>query len=265
MKKIVVFLLILTLTVTLMPAGAMANTEKKPIAAGKHMVKYAKQYVGSKYKRAGKHLKNLKKRGDKNKIDCTGFVQAIYKRYAKTKLPGGSLKRMMRKAKKMGKYIGRGTKAYRKAKPGDILIYKPGRWRQHVAIYYGKVNGKHMMIDSSRKCKGVSVHKVWKSPRAIIRLENTIEKKSKKYKKYVKTIEKENEEREKEQLPDDETLTEVVITNQEEEEPTEVVNDDNKTGDPETAGEAAEGQVTEGEAQSPPETPPDSEAANTGS
>ena len=218
MKRIVVFLLIFTLVVTLMPAGAMAKTVKKPMPAGKHMVKYAKQYVGSKYKRKGKHLKNLKKKGDKNRIDCTGFVQAIYKKYAKTKLPGGSLKRMMRKGKKIGKYIGRGKKAYRKAKPGDILIFKPGRWRQHVGIYYGKVNGKHLMIDSSRKRRGVSVHKVWKSPRAIIRLEDTIEKKSKIYKKYVKKINKENKKRQEEQLPDDETLTEVVIINQEEDE-----------------------------------------------
>lgn len=265
MRRIVVFLLIFTLTVTLMPAGAMASTEKKPMPAGKHMVKYAKQYVGSRYKRSGKHLKNLNNKRDKNRIDCTGFVQAIYKRYAKTSLPGGNLKRMMRKGKRIGTYIGKGSKAYRKAKPGDILIFKPGRWRQHVAIYYGKVNGKHMMIDSSRKCKGVSVHKVWKSPRAIIRLEDTIEKKSKIYKKYVKEIEEENEEREKEQLPDDETLTDVEIINQEEDEDGEKTVESPENGETADSEKAAEGHITEGEAQTPPETPPDDQTANTGS
>ena len=196
MKKIgIVILAILVALTTVVPMSldvASAKTKKKAMAPGKHMVKYAKQYKGSRYVRGGKYLKNLKKKGDKNRVDCTGFVQGIYKRYTNVKLPGGSLKRMMRKAKKMGKKVGSGRKGLRKAKPGDILIFNPGSGRQHVGIYFGHKGKKHYILESNSAAGGVTVRKFRQSPRAIINMENVIKKKSKKYKAYVKKIKKAN-------------------------------------------------------------------------
>lgn len=188
MRRIVVFLLILFMAVSIMPATADDASAASLEKAGKRMVKYAKLYKGSKYVRGGKHLRNLKKKNDINRTDCTGFVKGIYKRYANIKLPGGSHRKMLRKAMKYGDKIGSGTSAFKKARPGDIIFYNPGGWRQHVAIYYGKVDGKHMAIDCSRGKGGVSIHRVQKSPSAIVRLENKIAKNSKKYKKYKKKV-----------------------------------------------------------------------------
>ncbi len=185
MKKIVttVIALILAFT-TVLPMEASAAS-KDPLDPGEHLVKYAKKYLGSRYKRGGTYLKDLDKKGDKNRVDCTGFVQGIYKRYAKVKLPGGSLRRMERKAIKLGKKVGSYRKGLSKAKPGDILIFHPGSWRQHVSIYYGKKDGRHVVIEANSAAGGVTLRKLRNAPRSVIRMENVIRDNSDYYGRYL--------------------------------------------------------------------------------
>lgn len=191
MKRFAIIIVVMILAVTMIvPEGASAASKKKIPTAGKCMMKYAKKYTGSRYKLGGKHLKNLKKKGDKNRVDCTGFVKGILKRYAGINLKGNGTYSIKRSAYKLGgKKVGTGRKALRKAKPGDLIIYKPERgYPQHFAFYYGKVKGKHRQIDSSPGGHGVSVRSITRSRITIIRLEKTIAKKSDKYEDTVEDI-----------------------------------------------------------------------------
>ena len=122
----------------------------KPMKAGDRLVMLAKKHVGGVYKLKGKHLKNPKKKGDKNIIDCTGFIQAIYKKYANISLPPGSHKKMIKAALKRGKKI----KTITAAQAGDLLFYNPGTRRQHVAICVGD----EQVIDATKSLNGVRVH-----------------------------------------------------------------------------------------------------------
>lgn len=185
MKKIfttIIALVIAFTTVLPMDVNAASNS---PMDPGEHLVKYAKKYLGSRYKRGGTYLKNLKKKGDKNRVDCTGFVQGIYRRYANVKLPGGNLKRMERKAIKLGKKVGSYRKGLSKAKPGDILIFYPGSRRQHVSIYYGKKGDRHVVIEANSAAGGVTLRKLRNAPRSVIRMEDVIRDNSDYYGRYL--------------------------------------------------------------------------------
>lgn len=196
MKKLVIAFVIMTMMLTLAPvASASDDGQSKALdtqipTAGECMVKYAKKYIGSKYVVGGTHLKSLKKKHDKNRVDCTGFVRGILRRYAKIRISGGSYRKVKRSVlKKGGVVIGKGRKALKKAKPGDIIICKPEKWhRQHFAFYYGKKHGRHMQIDSSPRGHGVNITHIWRKRITIIRLEKKIAAKSKKYKAKISEI-----------------------------------------------------------------------------
>ena len=137
----------------------------KPVGEGYKLVQLAKRHCGGIYKRKGTYLKDPKKKGDKNKIDCTGFVQAVYKKYANITLPPGSHKKMIKAALKIGKRV----KSMEAAQMGDLVFYMFGKKnnQQHVAICAG--NG--MVIDASRSLNGVYVHKQSsKKPYCIVRV-----------------------------------------------------------------------------------------------
>ena len=193
MKRFSIIIVAMILAVTmLVPDGASAaeKKEKKLPTAGKCMMKYAKQYIGSRYKVGGTYLKNLKKKRDKNRVDCTGFVKGILKRYAKINLKGSWNSTIKRNAYKLGgKKVGSGKKALKKAKPGDLLIYKPERgFPQHFAFYYGKSKGRHKQLDASPGGHGVKIRRITRNRFVIIRLEETIAKKSDKYEDTIEDI-----------------------------------------------------------------------------
>ena len=188
MRKIVVALVVMTLLFSIVPLGTEeVNASAKKIEPGKAMMNYAKLYRGSRYKLGGTYLKNLKKPGDKNRTDCQGFVYGIVKRYIGTWLKGRGYKAKCRFAYKLGATkVGKGKKALKKAKPGDIIFYKPKRGRQHVAFFYGKKGGRYLQLDATRG-KGVAIRKIPRKrvPVLIIRLEKVIEKRSAKYKALI--------------------------------------------------------------------------------
>lgn len=183
MKKITTIIITMMLMVAVaVPQTAEAATKSYP-TAGKCMMKYAKQFLGSRYKLGGTYLKNPKKKGDKNRVSCVGFVAGVVKRYGNIKMRPGSVKRT---ALKYGYKVGSGKKAVKKAKPGDILVYNNGG---HVAFYYGKKKGRHYLIDASRVTWAVSIRKI---PRGksltVIRMEKALQKHSKKYKKHIAAL-----------------------------------------------------------------------------
>ena len=191
MKRFSILIVAMILAVTmLVPEGASAASKKQIPTAGECMIKYAKKYIGSRYKVGGTYLKNLKKKGDKNRVDCTGFVKGILKRYAGINLKGSWNSTIRRNAYKLGGVkIGTGKKALKKAKPGDLLVYKPERgYPQHFGFYYGKVKGKHKQLDASPGGRGVKVRRISRNRFVIIRLEKTIAKKSDMYEDTVEDI-----------------------------------------------------------------------------
>ena len=188
MKRFTILIVTVALAITLLvPATANATQEEDLPTAGECMMQYAKKYIGSRYKLGGKYLKNLKKKGDKNRVDCTGFVKGILKRYSNIKLRGGWYKTIRRSAYKNGGVkIGTGRKALKKAMPGDLIIYSPERgFSHHFGFYYGKIKGKHRQIDSSPRGHGVSIRKITRHRFVVIRFEKKIKAKSKKYKKTI--------------------------------------------------------------------------------
>lgn len=205
MKKIVIAFVILAMMITLAPAAFAADEGQADVpevpAAGKCMMKYAKKYIGSSYVLGGKHLKNLKKKHDRNRVDCIGFLRGIMKKYARIKISGGSYNRVKRSCiKKGGRLIGYGKKALRKAKPGDILIYKPELGRgQHFGFYYGKKRGVHYQIDSSPRGHGINITNVCRKRVYVVRMEKQIASKSKKYKNTVDDILEESMKEEEQQ------------------------------------------------------------------
>jgi hypothetical protein len=223
MKKLVIAFVIMAMMITLAPAafasddGQAETIDTQIPTAGECMVKYAKKYIGSRYVVGGTHLKNLRKKHDKNRVDCTGFVRGILRKYAKIRISGGSYRKVKRSVlKKGGVVIGKGRKALKKAKPGDIIICKPEKWyRQHFSFYYGKKNGKHMQIDSSPRGHGVNITKIWRKRITVIRLEKKIATKSKKYKAQVADIMAQIEENENEEEPV--TVEDVTADNPEDE------------------------------------------------
>lgn len=191
MKRFSLVIVAMILAVTmLVPEGASAASKKDVPTAGECMMKYAKKYTGSRYSLGGTYLKDLNKKGDKNRVDCTGFVKGILKRYADINLKGSGTRSIRRSAYKLGGVkIGTGRKALRKAKPGDLIIYKPERgYPQHFGFYYGKIKGKHRQIDSSPGGRGVRVRSITRSRITVIRLEKAIAKKSDMYEDTVEDI-----------------------------------------------------------------------------
>lgn len=89
------------------------TTTKKSKPTGKDVVKYAKKFVGNKYKWGGTSLTKG--------ADCSGFTQSVYKHFG-YKLPRTSS--AQRKA-------GKGVKVSQR-KAGDLICYSG-----HVAIYMG--------------------------------------------------------------------------------------------------------------------------------
>ena len=114
---------------------------------GHDFINKAKQHVGGDYKIAGKHLKDPSNPKDKNSIDCTGLVQALYKKYVGIKLPSGAHSKMIKYALKLGATEVESMDA---VAVGDLLFYKlDNHSGQHVAIYAG--NGKVLDASPSRK------------------------------------------------------------------------------------------------------------------
>ena len=185
MKKLVTFVIVLAFLVTTVAPLEANAAEKKVPTAGECMMKYAKKYRGSRYKLGGTHLKNLKKKGDRNRVDCVGFVCGIVRRYGNIKMRGSNMKKTCRK---YGFKVGTGRKVVNKCKPGDILLYTKGN---HVAFYYGKKGGRHYLIDASMVTYAVSIRKIPRGKHlTAYRIEKGLQKKSKKYKKLLAKYEK---------------------------------------------------------------------------
>lgn len=90
------------------------TSEVQAAGKGQKVVRYAKKFVGNKYRYGGTSLT----RG----ADCSGFTMGVYKKFGK-RLPHSS-----RAQRRYGKKV----KNLKKAKAGDLICYSG-----HVAIYMG--------------------------------------------------------------------------------------------------------------------------------
>ncbi|MDO5522276.1 MAG: C40 family peptidase [bacterium] len=130
-----------------------ASKKKKTSKANQKrtaLVNYAKKYRGARYVWGGTSLK----RG----VDCSGFVQAIYKKM------GYKLPRTSREQSKKGKKV-----SVKKMQKGDLLFYGSGGRVSHVAMYIG--NNK--IIHASNPRDGVKISKYnYRKPMAIRRIIN---------------------------------------------------------------------------------------------
>ena len=95
------------------------HTKTKKVQAasskGQQVVKYAKKFVGNKYKYGGSSLTKG--------TDCSGFTRGVYKKFGKSLPHSSSAQR------RYGKKVKGGIK---NAKAGDLICYSG-----HVAIYMG--------------------------------------------------------------------------------------------------------------------------------
>jgi len=82
---------------------------------------------------------------DQNGIDCSAFVQAVYKKVFNIALP-----RTTKEQVKEGRYIGRNE-----LKAGDLVFFKPPTYPRHVGIF---LSGNEFVHAS--KSKGVIVSKI---------------------------------------------------------------------------------------------------------
>ena len=118
MKKIILRLAVL---VAMASAAVTMNvhTKTKEVQAasrkGQQVVKYAKKFVGNKYKYGGSSLTKG--------TDCSGFTRGVYKKFGKSLPHSSSAQR------RYGKKVKGGIK---NAKAGDLICYSG-----HVAIYIG--------------------------------------------------------------------------------------------------------------------------------
>jgi cell wall-associated NlpC family hydrolase len=95
------------------------------------VVKTAKKYLGKKY---------IYGANSNRAVDCSSFVQQVYKKYKK-KLP-----RTSRQQSHIGKYIPKN-----KLKPGDLVFFSSRKTKgvAHVGIYIG--SGKFIHASSAKK------------------------------------------------------------------------------------------------------------------
>lgn len=114
------------------------------------LVSYAKQFLGGRYVWGGTNLKTG--------VDCSGFTQAIYRKF------GYSLPRVSRSQASSGKSI-----KSSQAKAGDLFFYGSGSYIDHVAIYIG--NGQ--VIHASNPRSGIKISNAfYKTPVKVVRYIN---------------------------------------------------------------------------------------------
>ncbi len=99
-------------------SGRVELKEKTTAQIRSEMVSYAKKFVGLKYVWGGTSLTSG--------VDCSGYVQAIYKKY------GVSIPRVSREQANGGKTISQSQ-----LKKGDLIFYGYGSYINHVAMYIG--------------------------------------------------------------------------------------------------------------------------------
>lgn len=126
---------------------ATGTTSYYETKEGHDLIEKAKLYIGGFYDRGGKHLKDPADPTDNNSLDCTFFVQALFKKYVGIQLPGGKHSKMITYALEIG---GQEIESIEKVAVGDLLFYNVDQKTQHVAIYAG--DGK--VIDASPSRKG---------------------------------------------------------------------------------------------------------------
>ena len=102
------------------------------------IIQYAKQFLGNPYVWGGTSLTKG--------IDCSAYVQAIYKKY------GYSLPRTSREQVNCGKAIKESQ-----LQIGDLVFYAKNGRVCHVAMYLGKVDGKQRIIHAANPRKGISM------------------------------------------------------------------------------------------------------------
>lgn len=124
-------------------------SKTKPKATGTDVVKYAKKFIGNKYKYGGTSLTKG--------TDCSGFTQSVYKHFG-YKIPRTSSEQ--RSAGKSVKFANR--------KAGDIICYSG-----HVAIYIGDNKIVHASNSKPYPKGGIKISSVYikeiKSVRRIIK------------------------------------------------------------------------------------------------
>ncbi len=104
--------------------------------ANKNIVKFAKKYIGTKY-RYGASTKTTKR------FDCSSYVKYVFK---KTK--GKTLPRTSRQQARMGKHV-----AKKNLQAGDLVFFGSKRRIGHVGIYIGK----NKFIHASSASKKVTI------------------------------------------------------------------------------------------------------------
>lgn len=114
------------------------------------MISYAKQFLGNRYVWGGTSLNNG--------VDCSGYTQAIYKKF------GYSIPRVSRSQASGGKTIKSSN-----ARPGDLFFYGKGNYINHVAIYMG--GGK--VIHASNPRSGIKISNAYyRTPIKVVRYIN---------------------------------------------------------------------------------------------
>lgn len=136
-KKVVVIavMAMTAATMTLHMNQVEAQAAKKK--TGAEVVKYAKKFVGNKYRYGGNSLTKG--------TDCSGFVKGVYKKFGK------NLPRTSSSMRRVGKKVKGGIK---NAKAGDIICYSG-----HVAIYMGKNKIVHASNSAPYPRGGIKVSK----------------------------------------------------------------------------------------------------------
>ena len=129
-----------------MDGGIVDMEGKKPFSftkwaksrKGQQVVKYAKKFVGNKYKYGGSSLTKG--------TDCSGFTRGVYKKFGKSLPHSSSAQR------RYGKKVKGGIK---NAKAGDLICYSG-----HVAIYMGNNKIVHASNSAPYPRGGIKISNV---------------------------------------------------------------------------------------------------------
>lgn len=105
------------------------EAEKKEARIRSHIVKYARDYEGTRYRYAGKSPKGF---------DCSGFTGYIFDK------EGIELAASSKKQSKQGKF-----REVNHAKPGDLIFFGPPFKIDHVGIVTQNKRGKLKVIHST--------------------------------------------------------------------------------------------------------------------